>query len=97
MKAEYMALMRLMNNPDYKVLEAIWTHHLTAVEKSRDNAAARGTESAWRYYAGQEKGAKKIITALPAAMLAMESEDSELVGEAKYESLLQEITNGEKK
>lgn len=95
MKAEYLALMRLLNNSDYKILEAIWMHHLTKMEKSRDIAAQKGNDTSWRYWAGQEKGAKTIMTAIQAALLDMESKDQELVEEAKYDSLLREI-KGEK-
>lgn len=91
MNAEYLALMRLSNNPDYKVLEAIWLHHLNVIEKSRDNAAQKGSETAWRYHAGQEKGAKRIVTALQAAILDMEAKEEGLAEEHRYDTLLSEI------
>lgn len=95
MRAEYLALMRLSQNEDFRVLEAIWAHHIAKMEASRDRAASRGQESAWRYAAGQEKGAKTITTALQAAILDMESKDDELADESNYDALLKEI-KGEK-
>lgn len=95
-RAEYLALTRLINNADYKVLEAKWMYLISKMETSRDNAAARGQEGAWRYYAGQEKGAKTIMMALMLAIRDLEEQDEELASEKKYDSLLDEI-RGERK
>lgn len=90
-----MALKRLENSPDYAILQAKWLYVVSEIQKARDSAATRGQESAWRYYAGQEKGAQRIILALGLAIADLEAQDKELVDESKYDSLLQEI-RGEK-
>lgn len=90
-RSEYMALKRLENNADYKILEFRWLSLISEIEKSRDNSAARGQESAWRYFAGQEKGAKRMVTALSARIIELEELDKELVDESKYDELLNEI------
>lgn len=95
-RAEYIALCRLQNNPDFKVLESRWLYLISEIEKSRDSAAARGQESAWRYFAGQEKGAKRMATALALAIADLESKDKELVDESKYDELLNEIRGAAK-
>lgn len=91
MRSEYLALRRLSESSDYRMLEAIWMHHVSKIEQARDRAASRGQESAWRYAAGQEKGAKLIMTALQAAIVDMESKEEGLADEEKYDSLLKEI------
>lgn len=96
MRAEYLALVRLSTSEDYKVLEAIWMHHITVMEKKCDIAGQKGNDSSWRYWVGQLKGAKTIMTAMQAAILDMEAKEEGLAEEAKYESLLQEI-KGERK
>lgn len=91
LRAEYVALKRLENNPDFAVLQGKWLYLVSEIQKSRDNAASRGQESAWRYFAGQEKGAQRIILALAAAIADLEAQDKELVDESKYDTLLEEI------
>lgn len=74
MNTDFAVLARLKNDHGYKLLEALWIHQVSEVEKSRDSAAKRGTESAWRYHAGREAGFKLAMTALERALLAMEKE-----------------------
>lgn len=95
-RAEYLALKRLQSNPDYQVLVGKWMYLVSEIEKSRDRAASRSNESAWRYSAGQEIGAKKIVLALELAIKDLETKDEELADESKYDELLTEI-RGEKK
>lgn len=90
-RAEYMALKRLESNPDFAVLQGKWMFLVSEIQKSRDNAASRGQEGAWRYFAGQEKGAQRIVLALTMAIADLEAKDQELVDETKYDSLLEEI------
>lgn len=90
-RQEYMALCRLKNNPDYQTLMAKWLYLVSKIETSRDNAAARGQESSWRYFAGQEKGCKTIMMALDLAIKDLETKDADLVDESKYGDLLNEI------
>lgn len=95
-RQEYMSLCRLRENPDYQVLVNKWLYSLSKIQTSRDNAASRGQEGAWRYFAGQEKGAQTIMMALELAIKDLEEKDQELVNESKYDSLLSEI-RGEKR
>lgn len=95
-RAEYMALKRLENNPDYQILQAKWAYVVSEIQKSRDNAAARGQESAWRYFAGQEKGAQRIVLSLALAMADLESKDAELADESSYSKIVDEVINGRK-
>lgn len=90
-RAEYVALKRLETNPDYQALQSLWLFTVSKIQKSRDTAAAKGQESAWRYYAGQEKGAQDIVMALSLRIAELESLDEELVEESKYDDLLKEI------
>jgi len=91
MKSEYVGLKSLENHHGYKILEALWIHELTEVEKARDSAAKRGGESAWRYWAGQEKGFKLAMTQLQRALVHMEHENEDLKDGTKIEDLLSEL------
>lgn len=95
-RAEYMALCRLKDNPDYQVLVAKWLYVFSKIQTGRDNAAAKGQESSWRYFSGREKGAQEIMMALDLAIKDLEEKDKELVDESQYNDLLSEI-RGEKK
>jgi hypothetical protein len=90
---DYAALVGLQNLHGYKILEALWMHQVSEVEKARDGAAKRGTESAWRYHAGKEAGFKLCMTALQRAIAQMEKEDENLQGDDRINKLLEEIKN----
>lgn len=91
MNDEYLQLKTLQGSRGYKLLEAIWLLQITKIEESRDKAAQKGAESAWRYWAGMEKGTKLIITALERALLDMEKQEEELQGEDRITQMLDEI------
>lgn len=95
LREEYLALKRLENNPDYKILESKWFYVVSEIQKDRDKAASRPSEGNWKYYAGQEKGAQRIVTALMLAIQDLEAKDAELIDETKYDSLLNEIRGGQ--
>lgn len=95
MKNEFISLKSLLAHPGWAVLEAEWMAQVTKIEEARDKAAKRGSDSAWRYWAGQEFGFKLAITAAQRTLDNMAKENEALEGEARYESLLSEI-KGEK-
>lgn len=90
-RSDYLALTRLRENPDYKILTGRWLYLISEIEKSRDKAASRPSEGNWKYFAGQEKGAKLVMLALELAIKDLEEKDAELVDESKYNDLLKEI------
>jgi len=94
-RADYLALMRLKNNPDFQVLQGRWVYKLSQIQTARDNAAARGQEGAWRYYAGQEKGAQIILLSLDMAIKELESDNEEVEASGKYKEIVDELL-GEK-
>lgn len=73
MMAELVALKGLVNHPGFPILQALWLEQITKIEEARDKAAGKGSETAWRYWAGQEKGAKIIATSHVRAIEKMES------------------------
>lgn len=91
MNNDYAALTSLLNIHGYKLLEALWLHQISDIEKARDGAAKRGNESAWRYWAGQEKGFKLAMTALQRAIEHMEKDDDTLQTDDAIDRLLGEI------
>lgn len=98
MNSDYFDLKRLENTPGYMKLQALWAHEGSKIMESTLKAAAKGQESAWRYYAGQMKGFDMAITHLPRALLQMEKEgeaDAEN-NEQSTEDLLREL-RGESK
>lgn len=88
---EYYLLKSLLDNPAFKLLEDLWIYHSADIEDKRDKAAAKGNESAWRYYAGQEKGFKRATTALVMALRDMEKKLNDLTEENKSEKILEEL------
>lgn len=91
MNEDYLHLRTLKEAKGYKLLEAIWMHQISKIEESRDKAAQKGSETAWRYWAGLEKGTKLMATALDRALLDMEKEDQDLQGEDRITQMLDEI------
>ena len=95
MKSEYLALKHVMSLPGWSILEQEWLAQVSIIEEARDKAAKRGSETAWRYYAGQEFGAKLMMTTAMRTIQRMEKEDQELNPDKGYEDLLKEV-RGEK-
>ena len=88
-------LMALKAHAGFKELQELWIRDITAIEAKRDNAAKRGNESAWRYYAGLEAGYKQAVMCLELELSRMDEDAS--VAEApseKIETLLAEARGG---
>lgn len=77
MRREANLLAALETHAGYKVLEQLWLEDISEIEEKRDNAAKRGNESAWRYWAGMEKGAKQLMVKLKVTLAEWESESTE--------------------
>lgn len=92
MRDVYQQLIALKNHAGYKKLFELWMQKATDIESRRDIAASRGQESAWRYFAGLEKGFKQAMTQLDETLLAMEEEGGEIAQEPSetIERLLKE-------
>lgn len=74
MNADYMDLKTLQGMRGYAKLQALWAFEYGKLMESIQRAGARGQESAWRYYAGQLKGADLMTGMLDRALLQMEKE-----------------------
>lgn len=88
---DYVALEGLLAHEGWAVLERLWLEEITEIEESRDKAAGRGHESAWRYWAGQEKGFKRAIVKAKLRMAELENEDETRKQGDDYDQLLNEI------
>lgn len=98
MNTDYVDLKSLQGIRGYQKLQALWAHEGVKIMESLQKSAAKGQESAWRYYAGQMKGFDLAITQLERALLHMEQEgETENPAQKTVEELLKEIkgTNGE--
>lgn len=95
-RAEYLALTRLKNNPDYQVLVTKWLYLISKIEDQRDKSASKASEGNWKYFAGQEKGAKIMMMALDLAIKDLEAQDANLVEESNYEKIVDEVIHGRK-
>jgi hypothetical protein len=87
-----MLLSTLAKSPGYMKLMELWIQEVTEIEAKRDSAASRGQESAWRYFAGQEKGFKRAMVRLNEELVKMEEEGGDIAQEPseKIERLLSE-------
>jgi hypothetical protein len=74
MKFDFQMLCKLRDSEAYKKLMALWLETITDIESRRDVAASRGQESAWRYYAGQEKGFKRAMMLLDEKISQLEAD-----------------------
>jgi hypothetical protein len=96
MNNDYIELTSLRDDPRYKRLQGLWMQRVTEIEAKRDSAAGRGAESAWRYFAGQEKGYKAAMMEIDLAVLQLETENENVKGETSYDALLDEIRGTKK-
>ena len=98
MKKDYQLLSSLKIHSAFKALMLLWLDDVTEIEAKRDSCAGRGQESAWRYWAGQEKGYKRAMTRLDEGLARMDQEGGEVMEEPSeiIEKLLNE-SRGEKK
>lgn len=74
MNSDYFDLKQIQKSIGYQKLQALWAHEGIRIMDSLQKAAAKGQESAWRYYAGQMRGFDLAITHLERAILQMEKE-----------------------
>jgi len=97
MNSDYVDLKSLQGIRGYQKLQALWAHEGQRILDSLQKAAAKGQESAWRYYAGQMKGFDLAITQLQRAILHMEQEgEIDTPATKTVEELLKEIkSNGD--
>lgn len=80
MNSDYLDLKELQQSKGYQKLQALWGHEYMVLMAGLQKAAAKNQESAWRYYAGQLKGADLMTGQLDRALLQMEREgESETV------------------
>lgn len=87
----YIILNQLMSHPGWKVLEELWLEEVTSIEDGRDKAAKRGSETAWRYWAGMEKGFKSAIIQPKIILARMEMDEDNSRAENKVADLIQEL------
>lgn len=92
MNKEFVALRGLKDHPGYEVLQALWQAQYEKIQEAMDSAAKRGSETAWRYWAGQDKAFKLAVTQLDRALAQMEKEavDVETKPQTIVEKLLAE-------
>ena len=95
MKRDANLLAALQTHAGYKILEQLWLQDITEIEEKRDTAAKRGQESAWRYWAGMEKGAKLIMMKAQATLLAWDLESDEEDDQERLMKLAKDL-KGEK-
>lgn len=73
-KEDYYDLKALQSMRGYQKLQALWAHEYIKIMEAVQRAGAKGQESAWRYYAGQLKGADVMTQQLERALLQIEKE-----------------------
>jgi len=91
MNSERVALMSLLEDPRYKLLQELWRKQVEKVQQGRDKAASQGRKSAWRYWAGQEKGFMLAITSIDRAILEMDSVEDKSETQIEIEKMIYEI------
>lgn len=97
MNSDYLDLAQLKSSRGYQKLQALWAHEYAVLMMGLQKAAAKGQESAWRYYAGQLKGADLMTGMLDRALLQMDKEgEGDNQGTTDVEELMREV-RGEKK
>lgn len=98
MREDFEVLSRLEKSEGYKRLMLLWMEDLGEIEAKRDSAASRGTEGAWRYFAGQEKGYKRAMMKLSAEIGKLDESGSDTVEQpSELIDRLMSEARGEKK
>jgi hypothetical protein len=82
---------QVQDHAGYKYLEDLWRARLAEVQEKRDKAAQRGSETAWRYWAGVEKGFQLAVTLLPLTLAEMDSEIDNEQAEDRFAAIAQEL------
>lgn len=88
---DYLDFKRLEAVVGYKKLEALWIHQVSEIEKSRDRAASRNSESSWRYAAGKEAGFKLAMTALQRAIADIEAKEQDVREESVVDRMMEDL------
>lgn len=98
MNTDYFDLKQLQQHAGYAKLQALWAHEYAVLMTGLQKAAAKGQESAWRYYAGQLKGADMMVGLLDRALLQMEQQGENEISERDSKSAAEIIAElrGEK-
>lgn len=92
MNSDYLDLNTLKTSRGYQKLQALWAHEYAVMMTGLQKAAAKSQESAWRYYAGQLKGADLMTGMVDRALLQMEKEgEGDNPGTTNIEELLKEV------
>ena len=91
MSNELQILSILKDHVAYKHLEDLWRARLSEIQEKRDKAAQRGSETAWRYWAGVEKGFQEAVTLLPLTILHMEDELDSGDSEKRLDSIVSQL------
>lgn len=91
MNQDYVDLKALEKSVGYQKLQALLVLQVSKIEESRDRAAAKGSETAWRYWAGQEKGFKLAMTALPRALADIEAKEESMDADSNVDRMLEEM------
>lgn len=74
MNREAQILGQIQIHSGYKYLEDLWRERLSVIQEKRDKAAKNGQESAWRYWAGMEKGFQEAVLTLPLMLADMDNQ-----------------------
>lgn len=95
-RIDFQMFVGLRKSEAYKKLFALQMRDVSAIEAKRDAAAGRSQESAWRYYAGIEKGYKDAMIKLDVEIARLEElgNDNTKPSE-KIEKLLAEVRGDE--
>lgn len=93
---EYASLTALRDNIDYQTLKVCWAGQGQKIIDAMKRAAARGQESAWRFYAGQMAGFELAVTQLERSIAEMEAESQNKSADTNVDDLLKQI-KGEQK
>lgn len=91
MNQDYIDLKSLEKLTGYQKLEALWILQVSKIEEKRDSAGSKSQESAWRYWAGMEKGFKLAMTARQRAIADMEQKENDLREESVADKILEEM------
>ena len=90
--ADFQMLVGLRKSAVYQKLMVLWMQEVSGIEAKRDAAAGRSNESAWRYYAGIEKGYKQAMLTLDVELARLEEDGKDVTKPSEtIERLLSEV------
>lgn len=91
MNRESQLLVHLQGHAGYKILEDLWRIRFAEIQEKRDKAAQRGSETAWRYWAGIEKGFREAVVTLEAELASMENEVDREQSDERFSAIAEEL------